>query len=63
MELDKNCVIKTEHLQKEYRLGVIGTGTLRHDLQSWFAKVRGKEDPNRRIGAREVVVPVVSIAD
>lgn len=52
--MDKNCVIKTENLQKEYRLGVIGTGTLRNDLQSWFAKVRGKEDPNRRIGAREV---------
>ena len=53
MELEQNCVIKTEHLQKEYRLGVIGTGTLRHDLQSKFAKMRGKEDPNRRIGAKE----------
>ncbi len=53
MELDKNCVIKTEHLQKEYRLGVIGTGTLRRDLQSWIAKKRGKEDPNRRIGSKE----------
>ncbi len=52
--MDKNCVIKTEHLKKEYRLGVIGSGTLRHDLQSWVAKKRGKEDPNRRIGAREV---------
>ena len=51
--MDKNCVIKTENLQKEYRLGVIGTGTLRHDLQSWFAKKRGKKDPNRRIGARD----------
>ncbi|MBQ1454017.1 MAG: ATP-binding cassette domain-containing protein, partial [Ruminococcus sp.] len=51
--MDKNCVIKTEHLQKEYRLGVIGTGTLRNDLQSWIAKKRGKEDPNRRIGSKE----------
>lgn len=51
--MDKNCVIKAEHLQKEYRLGVIGSGTLRADLQSWFAKKRGKEDPNRRIGAKE----------
>ena len=32
MMMDKNCVIKTEHLQKEYKLGVIGTGTLRHDI-------------------------------
>lgn len=51
--MDKNCVIKTEHLQKEYKLGVIGSGTLRADLQSWYAKKRGKEDPNRRIGTKE----------
>lgn len=53
MMMDKNCVIKTEHLQKEYKLGVIGTGTLRHDIQSWIAKKRGKDDPNRRIGSKE----------
>lgn len=51
--MDKNCVIKTEHLKKEYKLGVIGTGTLRHDVQSWIAKRRGKDDPNRRIGSKE----------
>ncbi|MCF8069575.1 MAG: ABC transporter ATP-binding protein [Desulfobacterales bacterium] len=41
--------IKIENLWKEYRLGVIGHGTLTHDLQSWWAKVRGKEDPNAKI--------------
>lgn len=51
--MDKNCVIKTEHLKKEYNLGVIGSGTLRRDLQSWYAKKRGREDPNRKIGAKE----------
>ena len=51
--MDKNCVIKTENLKKEYRLGVIGTTTLRHDLQSWYAKKRGKEDPNARIGVNQ----------
>lgn len=51
--MDKNCVIKTEHLKKEYRLGVIGTGTLRNDLQSWFAKKCGKPDPNSIIGTEE----------
>ena len=51
--MDKNCVIKTEGLQKEYKLGVIGSGTLRADLQSWVARKRGREDPNRRIGAKE----------
>ena len=39
-------MISIEDLWKEYRLGVIGHGTLTHDLQSWWAKFRGKEDPN-----------------
>lgn len=42
-------VIKIENLWKEYRLGVIGHGTLTHDLQSWWAKRRGKLDPNAQI--------------
>ena len=50
-EMNEKCVIKIENLSKEYRLGAIGSGTLRHDLQSWYAKRRGKEDPNQRIGA------------
>ncbi len=53
MKLDKDCVIKTEHLTKRYTLGVIGSGTLRRDLQSWYARRRGRDDPNRRIGSRE----------
>ena len=52
-EMNENCVIKIENLSKEYRLGAIGSGTLRHDLQSWYAKKRGKEDPNQRIGAKQ----------
>ena len=43
-------VIKIENLYKEYRLGVVGHGTLYRDLQSWWAKIRGKEDPNTLIG-------------
>ena len=53
MEISENCVIKTEDLSKEYRLGLIGSGTLRSDLQSKFARMRGKPDPNLRIGAHE----------
>lgn len=44
-------VIKIENLWKEYRLGVIGHGTLTHDMQSWWAKVRGKDDPNSQVTA------------
>ena len=48
----EELAIKIEHVSKEYRLGTIGGGTLQGDLQSWWAKVRGKEDPNSKIGAR-----------
>ena len=34
--------IKIEHVSKEYRLGAIGGGTLRGDLQSWMARLKGK---------------------
>ena len=43
-------IIKIDHVSKEYRLGAIGGGTLRGDLQSWWARVRGKDDPNLQIG-------------
>jgi lipopolysaccharide transport system ATP-binding protein len=45
-----DTVIKVENLYKEYRLGVVNHGTLRHDLASWWAKTTGKEDPNSLIG-------------
>src|SRR3982751_1892233 len=43
-------VIKAENLSKAYQLGEIGTGTISRDLERWWAKVRGKEDPFMRIG-------------
>ena len=43
--------IKVENLYKEYKLGVISHGTLYRDMQSWWAKVRGKEDPNSLISS------------
>lgn len=43
-------VIQIENLKKQYRLGTIGGGTLSHDIQSWWARKRGKEDPNVVIG-------------
>jgi lipopolysaccharide transport system ATP-binding protein len=42
--------IKVENLSKAYQLGEIGTGTLSRDLERWFAKIRGKEDPFLKIG-------------
>lgn len=48
--MKKNIAIKVENLSKQYRLGEIGTGTLSHDLNRFFAKIRGKEDPYAIIG-------------
>lgn len=45
-------VIKIEDLHKKYRLGAIGGGTLHGDLTSWWARIRGKEDPNTIIGSK-----------
>jgi len=41
-----DVVIKVENLWKQYRYGTISHASLRKDLQSWWARVRGKEDPN-----------------
>ena len=46
-----DTVIKIENLKKKYKLGAIGGTTLNAELQSWWAKVRGKEDPNSTIGS------------
>jgi len=38
--------IQVKNLSKKYRLGVLGYGSLQKDLVSWWARLRGKEDPN-----------------
>ena len=45
-----NIAIKAENLSKAYQLGEIGTGTISRDLERWYARMRGKEDPFLRIG-------------
>ena len=42
--------IKIENLRKQYKLGAIGGRSLNAELQSWWARKRGKEDPNLQIG-------------
>lgn len=49
----KDIAIKVSGVKKMYKLGQIGGGTLQADLQSWWARVRGKEDPNTKIGEEE----------
>ena len=45
-----DTAIKIQNLKKKYRLGVIGGTTLNAELQSWWARKRGKDDPNMKIG-------------
>lgn len=46
-----SVVLKIESLWKEYRLGVFGQRMLFRDVQSWWARARGKEDPNLPVEA------------
>ena len=45
-----SIAIKVENLSKQYRLGQIGTGSVNDDLNRWWYRVRGKEDPYLKIG-------------
>jgi len=43
--------IKFENISKQYRLGLVSTQTLSHDLNRWWqTNIRGKEDPYLKIG-------------
>lgn len=45
-----DIAVKFENISKQYRLGLVGTGTISHDLNRWWHTVRGKEDPYLKIG-------------
>lgn len=48
----EELMLKVDHVSKEYRLGTIGGATLKGELQSKFAKLLKKEDPNLKIGEK-----------
>lgn len=43
-------VVQVENLSKLYRLGEVSTGTLSHDLNRWWHRLRGKDDPYTKVG-------------
>ena len=55
-EAKREVAVKLSGVKKMYKLGQIGGGTLTADLQSWWARVRGKEDPNTMIGTDQRLV-------
>lgn len=50
---NRQIAVKVSGVKKKYKLGQIGGGSLQADLQSWWARVRGKEDPNSKIGENQ----------
>ncbi len=50
---NRAVAVRLSGVKKMYKLGQIGGGTLQKDLQSWWARVRGKEDPNSIIGSEQ----------
>lgn len=53
---NRPVAIQLNGVKKRYRLGQIGGGTLQADLESWWARKRGKEDPNLKIGQEQRLV-------
>lgn len=52
---NRQIALRISGVKKMYKLGQIGGGTLQADLQSWWAKKRGKEDPNTKIGEQRLI--------
>ena len=47
-------IIEIDDVHKQYLLGNFGYGTLRHDIQSWFSRAFGRDDPNAKLGGRSL---------
>ncbi|AFL81689.1 ABC-type polysaccharide/polyol phosphate transport system, ATPase component [Aequorivita sublithincola DSM 14238] len=43
-------ILKAENISKQYRLGTVGTGTIKHDFNRFWHRIRGKENPYLKIG-------------
>ena len=48
--MERQLAIRISGVKKRYRLGTIGGHTLQGELQSRWARLRGREDPNTRVG-------------
>ena len=53
---NRPIAIQLSGVKKMYKLGQIGGGSLTADLQSWWARIRGKEDPNTKIGTDQRLI-------
>ncbi len=44
-----DVIIQSDRISKQYRLGQVSTGTMMHDINRWWHRVRGNEDPYLRV--------------
>ncbi len=47
--MEKQISLQVKNISKEYRIGQFGKGTLAEEFSSWWARIRGKEDPTLAI--------------
>ena len=45
-----DVILKIDGVSKQYRLGLVGTGTISDDLKRWWYLIRGKDDPFLQVG-------------
>ncbi len=50
--MKEQVILHVEHISKRYILGQIGGTTLRNELQCFSARIHRREDPTKKIGAR-----------
>ncbi len=55
-EQNREIAIRLSGVKKKYKLGQIGGATLSEELRSWWAKARGREDPNLPIGTDQRLI-------
>ncbi len=59
---NREVALQLTGVKKMYKLGQIGGGTLQGDLQSWWARIHGREDPNSVIGQEQRLVGTTFMA-
>jgi lipopolysaccharide transport system ATP-binding protein len=47
-----DCIIEIDRISKLYRLGELGTGSLAHDFNRWWHRIRGHDDPYLKVGQK-----------
>lgn len=48
--IENETILFADNISKQYRLGEVGTGTISHDLNRWWHRISGKENPYLKIG-------------